>query len=312
MIDNVDRDLLDVLRRDPRVSNRAIAQALSLSETTIGVRLERLSGNNIARVIAQRDFRALGWTLSALCDVYLKDVDPEEVMARLHASPNVVTIYKMAGPPELVVKVAARDIEELTRLTLGVIGGDPGARRVDVQLCLGYGHVRAGFGNLESPRGPGPDSGGDLETRIAEILARDGRISNREVGRLLGVAEATVRSRISALQQKGMLRYILICNPERVGYAALAFLRLRVQLPQLGALTARLSQHPWVFGATQIAAPHNLVVSIYAPSWPEAFELCGQVMRHSPDIEDPVVRPAVSFARHRYDLTSIPASASAG
>jgi len=307
MIDKVDRELLDVLARAPRSSNRAIAQALGLSETTVGVRLERLSTSNVARVVAQRDVRSLGWMVSGFLDVYLRAADLEEVVARLHSNPNVITIYHMAAPPELQVKIAARDLDELSRLALEVVGRDPGVRRVDVNVALGHGHVRAGFGNLESPRSDAPDRSGDLQSQILDILARDGRTSNREIGRHLGVAEATVRARIRALQQKGMLRYILICNPERVGFNALAFVRLRAPPPSLEAISASLSQHPNVFGVTGTTGAHNLLISIYGPNWPETWELCTQVARWSPEVEDPVVRPAISFARHRYDLAFIPA-----
>ncbi|MDB5447135.1 MAG: transcriptional regulator, AsnC family [Phenylobacterium sp.] len=305
MIDKVDRDLLDVLRRNPQISNRAIAQELGLSETTIGVRLERLSSSNVARVIGQQDVRALGWRVSALLDVFLKKTDAEEAVARLNSNPSVVAIYQLVGAPELLVKIAAADIDELSRIALEVIGADPAVKRVDINLALGHGHVRSGFGNLESPRREGPASSGDLQSQITEMLARDGRISNREISRVLGVAEATVRARIRGLQQKGMLRYILICNPERVGYVSLAFVRLRAPPGLLGPITASLSQLPNVFGVTRITGVHNLLMSVYASSWPEAWELCDQISQWSPEIEDPIVRPAVSFARHRYDLTFI-------
>ena len=307
MIDNVDRRLLEILRGDPRISNRAIAQALGLSETTIGVRLERLSVNNIARVIAQRDVRAMGWRISGHCDVFLKDVDPEEVLARVNAHPNVITIYRLAGPPELMVKIVASDLDELARIALDMIGSDRGVRRVDLQICLGHGHTRAGFGNLESPRPARADLEGDLQAQIMEILARDGRISNREISRMLGVAEATIRARLRVLQQNNMLRYILVCNPERVGYTSLAFMRMRLPSPEIDGFMASIAQNPNIFGATRLTGEHNLGVAIYAADWPNAWELCSQISRWSPRIEDPVIRPAISFARHRYDMAFIAA-----
>ncbi|MBV9993733.1 MAG: AsnC family transcriptional regulator [Caulobacteraceae bacterium] len=304
MIDKIDRELLDVLGRAPQTSNRAIAQALGLSETTIGVRLERLSSTNVARVIAQRDVRALGWHVSAYLDVYLKGGDPEEMVARLHAKPNVVSIFQMAGTPELFVKIAAADLVELSRIALQELGGDPAVRRVDVNVSLGGGHMRAGFGNLESPRLKSlRDGEGDLQDQITEILARDGRISNREISRTLGVAEATVRARIRGLQHKGLLRYVLICNPERVGYNALVFARFRAPPGAVRELSAAICQHPNVFGATVTTGPHNLLVSIYAPSWPQAWEICGQIT--DGPAEDVQLRPATSFAHHRYDLAFI-------
>jgi DNA-binding Lrp family transcriptional regulator len=305
MIDAIDRQLLDLLRGNPHISNKAMAQALGVSDTTVGVRLERLSSKNIARVIAQRDVRALGWRISGQCDVFLKDVDPEEVLSRIHAHANVITIYRLAGPPELTIRLAARDLEELTHVALEVVGSDPDVRRVDLQIFTGHGHVRAGFGNLESPRHEGPAPEGDLQSQIMEILSRDGRISNREISRMLGIAEATVRARIRAMQQKGLLRYILVCNPERVGYNALVFMRLRLPPPLIPQFMADTLHNPNIFGCTGLTGEHNLGLAIYAHDWPHAWELCSQLSQWSPHVEDPIIRPAISFARHRYDLAFI-------
>ncbi|MBV9843355.1 MAG: AsnC family transcriptional regulator [Sphingomonadaceae bacterium] len=306
MIDQIDRAILQLLRNDPQTSNRSIAQALAVSETTIGVRLERLSSTNVARVIGQRSVRALGWTMSALLDVYLAAGDAEEVISRIHDLENVVTVYQVAGTPELLVKIGGSDIAELTRIAIERIGRDRGVRRVDTYVCLGHGHVRSGFGNLESPRVADPLSGDTLEERITRILARDGRISNREVARAVGVAEATVRARIRNLQQRGHLNYILICNPERVGYTSLAFIRMRVPPREITRHFERLAESPNVFGVTVVTGTHNLLISVYAANWDELWELCTQLSHASADIEDPVIRPVLRFARHRYDMAFTP------
>jgi DNA-binding Lrp family transcriptional regulator len=305
LIDEVDARILDLLQSDPRMSNKQIAQATRLSETTIGNRLERMSSQNIARVIGQSDFRTRGWNATAILDVTLHGGDHEPVIGRLNALPNVITIFEMAGPPHLIIKLAAGDLAELTELALGTIGQDQAVDRVDVNLSLTGGHVRAGFGNLEAPHEDPASEGDDLQAKVLAMLARNGRTSNREMARVLGVAEVTVRNRIKALLERKLLRYLLIRNPDKAGFQALAFAKFAVRPADIAPAIRDLSALPNVFGASIHTGPMNLLVSIYGRDWPETHRLFDRMCSMVPMLETPILRPAKRFARHRFELAFV-------
>lgn len=68
-----------------------------------------------------------------------------------------------------------------------------------------------------------------LDADIVRELQEDGRRPFREIGRNLGVPEATVRARARRLQQSGVLRILAFADPTKMGNAKLSLLFLDVE-----------------------------------------------------------------------------------
>src|SRR5947209_19882186 len=74
----------------------------------------------------------------------------------------------------------------------------------------------------------------DLDERIIEELRHDGRRSHAELARRLGVAESTVRNRVSRLLSDGYMQVVALTNLGRLGYRVEVLIHIQVQA---GALT---------------------------------------------------------------------------
>jgi len=85
-----------------------------------------------------------------------------------------------------------------------------------------------------------------LDNRILEILQRDGRIAFREVARMLGVSEGTIRTRTNRMQSEGVLTFAAIADPLKMGHGVLAFFLLQVGVGQQQAVIDALSEWPEV------------------------------------------------------------------
>jgi Lrp/AsnC family transcriptional regulator for asnA, asnC and gidA len=68
-----------------------------------------------------------------------------------------------------------------------------------------------------------------LDRDIISALARDGRISFREVARSLDVSEGTVRGRIARLQDEDLIRVTLVGSPLALGVSMSVMIMLRVK-----------------------------------------------------------------------------------
>ncbi len=68
-----------------------------------------------------------------------------------------------------------------------------------------------------------------LDLQIISLLRVDGRRSNREVARRLGVPEATVRYRVRRLTESGVLKIAAAVDPEHLGYALTAVISIEVE-----------------------------------------------------------------------------------
>ena len=69
----------------------------------------------------------------------------------------------------------------------------------------------------------------ELDQRIIGLLQVDGRVSNAEIARTLGVVEATVRRRVTRLIQDDVIRVTAVPNIEKMGYSTTAMVGIETQ-----------------------------------------------------------------------------------
>ena len=81
-IDDLDRRLIDELKRDGRATNKAIAQALGIAESTVATRLRQLRDDKVMLVALRRDLHSKGFDLQCFVDVYVKGRAVETVARR--------------------------------------------------------------------------------------------------------------------------------------------------------------------------------------------------------------------------------------
>ncbi|TQC42449.1 Lrp/AsnC family transcriptional regulator [Rhodococcus sp. WS4] len=81
----------------------------------------------------------------------------------------------------------------------------------------------------------------EVDRRIASLLGEDGRRSNRELGRLIGVTEGTIRNRIQRLLSENVMQIVAGVNPEWQGYTIDCSFSLRVEQPRLRRIAEYLA-----------------------------------------------------------------------
>ncbi len=85
-----------------------------------------------------------------------------------------------------------------------------------------------------------------LDRQIISMLQADGRCSNREIARNLGVPEATVRYRVRRLTESGLLRITALVEPERLGYTLTAVVSLQAEADRVPEIAKTLAAFPEV------------------------------------------------------------------
>ena len=56
-----------------------------------------------------------------------------------------------------------------------------------------------------------------LDCQMIELLQKDGRISNTEIAKKIGMSEATVRTRLNRLIQEEFIQIVAVSNPIKAG-----------------------------------------------------------------------------------------------
>ena len=52
-----------------------------------------------------------------------------------------------------------------------------------------------------------------LDAKMIALLQKDGRLSNIEIGKTVGISEATVRNRLKRLIDEGYIQIVAVGNP---------------------------------------------------------------------------------------------------
>ncbi len=82
----------------------------------------------------------------------------------------------------------------------------------------------------------------ELDTKLIELLQRDGRASNIELARKTGVSEGTIRRRFRNLVQEEVIRVVAIPDTSKLGRRMSALVGLKVDPPHVQSAAEELAK----------------------------------------------------------------------
>lgn len=105
----------------------------------------------------------------------------------------------------------------------------------------------------------------DLDLRLIDLLAKDARVSNRQIAAELDITEGTVRGRIKRLQQENLIRFTAITGIGALRRLRLYFIYVSANPAQVKALATRIADFPQIHAVLTMLGPHNiLVIGLFA------------------------------------------------
>jgi Lrp/AsnC family transcriptional regulator, regulator for asnA, asnC and gidA len=129
-----------------------------------------------------------------------------------------------------------------------------------------------------------PGGDGDLGARQLDAVDRaiisqlqvDGRRPFAAIARELGVAEGTVRSRVSRLQNEGILHIVAFANPFPLGFAMQASVLLRTTPAAHDAVAETVASWPEVMYVSSCAGAADLYMHVICRDHDEMWRLLGE------------------------------------
>lgn len=146
----------------------------------------------------------------------------------------------------------------------------------------------------------------EVDLEIIKQLQLNGRSSNREVGRILGVSEGTVRQRLKRLEQSKMLRLGLVSDARGLGEYATFFIRIRAAPREARAIADYLAEMPCCSFAGLTLGRFDVIALLGASSRATLIQVIERDIAPLSGLILLDVRESVGTAKHRYDLIHIP------
>jgi len=128
-MDEIDRQLLEVLQRDATLSIAQMAERVGLSPTPCWKRIQKLEAAGIiTRRVAIIDPQRVGVGLSVLVSVEAGEHTPEwldRFSTGVAQMPEIMEVYRMAGDVDYMLRVAVADMAEYDAFYKRLIGVAP-------------------------------------------------------------------------------------------------------------------------------------------------------------------------------------------
>ena len=136
VVDAIDARILVALTDDPRAPGIALADRTGLSRNTVQARLSRLESEGALQSLERRiDPAAIGYPLAAfiLVNVVQRKLGP--IADELAGVPEVVEVLGLSGAVDLLVRVVARDADDLYRVAGRILDID-GVEKTATSLVM--------------------------------------------------------------------------------------------------------------------------------------------------------------------------------
>jgi Lrp/AsnC family transcriptional regulator for asnA, asnC and gidA len=123
------------------------------------------------------------------------------------------------------------------------------------------------------------------DIKIIEILSKDSRTPFTEIARRLGVSESTIRKRVEALENRGVIKkYSIVVDPAKMGYKTVALVGLDVQPDKFLEAAEELSKLEEVKLVATSTGDHMIMTEIWTKDGRELGLLISKKLGKIPGI----------------------------
>lgn len=123
------------------------------------------------------------------------------------------------------------------------------------------------------------------DERIISALRQSGRIANRDLARIVGVNEATVRSRLRRLEENNVVRVVAMRDLSAMGFEALAAVGVQVKGRSARDVGADLAKIDQVVTVSVAVGTYDLEIQVVARDLAELDHLLTGVIANIEGVE---------------------------
>jgi len=138
IIDELDRQIIDLMREEPRIGLLEVSRRLGVARGTVQARLRKLTGAGVVTGFGpQLEPARMGYPVLAFVSLEIAQGRLDEAVHVLQEVPEVMEAHGTSGPLDLFCRVVARDNEHLQEV-LNRILSNPAIRRSTSYIALSH------------------------------------------------------------------------------------------------------------------------------------------------------------------------------
>jgi Lrp/AsnC family transcriptional regulator, regulator for asnA, asnC and gidA len=119
----------------------------------------------------------------------------------------------------------------------------------------------------------------ELDLKILRAFRFGARLSNSEIARQVEVSEGTVRRRIAALEELGVLKFVAITDPRNLGFNLNVLIGIRAEGDKVQEVAQQLAEFPEVPYTAISMGSFDIWVTALLPSTDAWFEFRSRIAK---------------------------------
>ena len=141
----------------------------------------------------------------------------------------------------------------------------------------------------------------DLSRQIIQILRVNGRQSNREIARIIGVSEGTIRNRLRQLTERGVIQIAAITDMSRIGYRSEVIIGMECDLDKIESAAEALARLDEVRFVSIMTGSYDILISVLLESTDQLLPLLTQRIGKIPGIRKTWSAQSLRILKRNYE-----------
>lgn len=140
-----------------------------------------------------------------------------------------------------------------------------------------------------------------IDCRMIELLQKDGRISNTDIAKKIGISEATVRTRLNRLIEEEYIQIVAVSNPIKLGFKIVGILRIKVDITKIENVTKELSKLKSIWFVVHATGDSDIYTEFVAKSLDELNDLIFNKIYKIKGVVRTETSLILKYIKRRYD-----------
>ncbi|CAB1063707.1 hypothetical protein D1BOALGB6SA_8491 [Olavius sp. associated proteobacterium Delta 1] len=140
-----------------------------------------------------------------------------------------------------------------------------------------------------------------LDCQMIELLQKDGRISNTDIAKKIGMSEATVRTRLNRLIQEEFIQIVAVSNPIKLGFKIVGNIRIHVEIKKMDRIIKELKNLKPLWFVVQTTGGTGIDTEFVAKSLDELNELIFEKINKIDGVLKTETSLFLNYIKRQYD-----------
>jgi DNA-binding Lrp family transcriptional regulator len=130
-IDKIDKNIIEIIQRDPKLTHTEIAKKINLSQPTIGTRIRKLEKAGVLKFQAGINVKTMDLLLGR---VEIQTLKPDETVKLVKSCPHMLNAFRLSGTSNLSILIVSNKLADLDAIVNHHFRKDPNV--IDVYMDI--------------------------------------------------------------------------------------------------------------------------------------------------------------------------------